>query len=206
MSIWNSNQMHKDEKAKFSIRPYSYTNYFEGHIIRQIPSPDGSIKNVRVYVGDYYVVSGGRAAWLKHKLMILALFTIGFAFFLLAVTANTLGNRFGYFLFPAVLAMCGYFYLAYVLIGVLTAPQRMTIGIYRSIAKPLVRSSVLTSLLTLVCLVCRVVAVVRLGSADLPGGLLCSGALLLSVACTVIIWRYEKHTGYETEKNENAAG
>lgn len=196
MSIFGQGQLHKQERNRISYRPNAVQNYFEGYELKEVPTDDGSGTEVlRVYTGDYHIFSGTKKQWICRKILVVGLSAAAVALFLVSACLPSPGNLWSVFNASAVVSACAFLYLVYVLISYLPAPRQMTVGVFRTVSKPLKRACILLSLALAASLGIRVYAAFTIPQ-DLALGLLSAAGMIAALCCVVAIWCMERRAVY----------
>lgn len=125
-----------------------YHKYFAGYAeydIETKTSVNGSVKRSirRVYVDDYYTVSGKESTWLLVRGMYVLLFLISLAAFIFCSAQRTESMLCGYVAFPCFMATMAYFWYLWVLGFFIFTHKQMTQYEYRHGSERLIKMSLL---------------------------------------------------------------
>ena len=182
-----------------------FHSYFEGYVEQKQTDPKtGRTKIVRIYTGPYRVRCTSDAQWRTTKLGTILLYVSSVVFLILAATVLELENPAKYYqLFVAGGLVCDFF-LLYILLRLLSAPRKMTIGDYRAVYPGLHRMALVSAMFTSFALPARIANAMlshQPVKLNFIMGLLCIAASGISMFC---LFFREKRAAYNIEDNEHA--
>ena len=205
MDYLRDRQDSRDESATGrQYRSRAFNKYFEGYVEYREPDVNGRMRIKRVYRGLYYIQDLNIQRRILLRILYVTLFVACAALFVYCASRRMDCNTYWYVAAGQCLCMIGLVWAAYALCNYLFAPQRMTIGAWRSAVRSLQRASLfmaaataITALMTLLYFILhRADALAHLY--NIGGYLLCTG-LMLS------LFFIERRVPYQTVQSADPA-
>lgn len=192
-------------QTEAAVHSGAFHKYFEGYVEQKQSDPrTGRSRIVRIYVAPYYLRRGTDAQWKQAKACSGALYLLSMVLFLLSVTVLELENPAKFYQFFIAGGFLCAFYTTYVFLHYLSAPRKMTIGVYRSFCPALERSCLVTACFLLAAVPARLLCAILAASPftfGTLGGFVClagAGGAMLG------IWLLEHRSVYDMVENKNA--
>jgi len=190
------------ENAPFHSK--SYRRHFEGYSEYREKDSNGTVHIRRVYTGVWHQQKLSRPQRLRLRLFYIFFYVLSAVLFGLSVSRPVTANASWYIAAPQAMVVVGFLWLLYALVGYLTAPEKMTLADYRSVAS-------LCSALRFVSAGLLICAVLVAGHAFIPARshlvaqLICCLLLLASAGCLMLILRRENSIIYDSFLSEQQA-
>lgn len=173
----------------------AYHRHFEGYRETEIIDAKGRTRIKRDYVGEWYsqdLTCGKRIAL---KITLAALWALTAAVFLFTASRTTRANASWYVTISEFGVVAGFLWTIVSLVLYLTAPEKMTIGDYRSASKGVLRGSLCIAGFSLLTMLLTALHAL-LGSGTWTGELLCCVGFLTATALAVFMNRLEANVPY----------